>query len=193
MRPSSRLLAVLLVVAATALVACTAPAPQRPAAPAGPLTVYSGRAEPLVGPILERFTRATGIEVRARYGDSSELAAALLEEGSNTPADLFFSQDAGALGAVAARGRLDPLPAETLQRVDPKFRARDGSWVGTSGRARVIVYNTSTLSANDLPDTVAGLTESRWRGKIGWAPTDASLQASITAIRLLDGDDAARR
>ena len=56
-----------------------------------------------------------------------------------------------------------------------------------------MVYNTSALTTDDLPDTLAGLTESRWRGKIGWAPTNASLQASVTAMRLLEGDDAARR
>ena len=191
------LLSLLAVLAAVALAACTsvAPggAPASSGAPAGPLTVYSGRTESLVGPIFERFARDTGIDVRPRYGDSAELAGALLEEGANTPADLFFSQDAGALGAVAAQGRLQPLPAETLQRVDPKFRARDGSWVGVSARARVMVYNTNALSPNDLPDTLAGLPESRWRGKIGWAPTNASLQASVTALRLLEGDAAARR
>ena len=197
MRLSRSLLGMLTVVAVLALAGCTTVVQDRPAspggAPAGPVTVYSGRAEPLVGPIFERFTRETGIEVRPRYGDSAELAGALLEEGANTPADVFFSQDAGALGAVAGQGRFQALPAETLQRVDPKFRARDGSWVGVSGRARVMVYNTNALDARDLPDALEGLAESRWRGKIGWAPTNASLQASITALRLLEGDAAARR
>jgi iron(III) transport system substrate-binding protein len=163
------------------------------AAQAGAITLYSGRSEPLVGPLIERFRRDTGIEVRARYGDSAELAAALLEEGANSPADVFFSQDAGALGAVASKAMLAALPTATLQQVDSKFRARDGSWVGVSGRARVIAYNTTMLSPIDLPDSVAGLTDPRWQGQIGWAPTNASLQASVTAMRLLDGEEAARQ
>jgi iron(III) transport system substrate-binding protein len=162
-------------------------------AQSGTLTVYSGRSEALVGPLLERFGRETGIEVRARYGDSAELAATILEEGANSPAEVFFSQDAGALGALANQGMLATLPPETLQRVAPKFQARDGTWVGVSGRARVIVYNTDTLSPEELPDSVAGLADPRWQGRIGWAPTNASLQASVTAMRLLEGEEAARQ
>jgi iron(III) transport system substrate-binding protein len=167
--------------------------PPPAAAQAGTITLYSGRSEPLVGPLIQRFQSETGIEVRARYGDSAQLAAALLEEGTNSPADVFFSQDAGALGAVAGKGMLTALPSATLERVDPKFRARDGSWVGVSGRARVIAYNTDLLSPSDLPDSVAGLTDPRWQGQIGWAPTNASLQASVTAIRVTEGEDAARQ
>jgi len=159
----------------------------------GPITVYSGRGEALVGQLYQQFTRDTGIEVRARYGDSAQLAAALLEEGRNSPADVFFSHDAGALGAVAAQGMLATLPNQSLGQVPSKFRAWDGSWVGVSGRARVIVYNTNMLSASDLPDTVWGLTDPRWQGKIGWVPTNASLQAAVTAMRVLEGEAAARQ
>lgn len=198
MRLSRRAFGILTFGAALALGGCASPptlggSPTgQPAATAGaPLTLYSGRAEPLVGPLLERFSRETGIEVRTRYGDSAELAAAMLEEGANSPADAFFSQDAGALGAVAGRGMLTQLPSDILRRVDQRFQARDGAWVGVSGRARVIVHNTS-LSPEDLPDGIGGLTDPKWQGRIGWAPTNASLQASITALRLLEGEEAAR-
>lgn len=157
------------------------------------LTVYSGRGEALVSRLYEQFQRDTGVEVRARYGDSAQLAAAMLEEGRNSPADVFFSQDAGALGAVAAQGMLATLPAQSLGQVPAKFRAWDGSWVGVSGRARVIVYNTNMLSTADLPETVWGLTDPRWQGQIGWAPTNASLQAAVTAMRVLEGEAAAQQ
>ncbi|MBA2448637.1 MAG: iron ABC transporter substrate-binding protein [Chloroflexi bacterium] len=190
---STRRLTSLIVLAAVTVMALSSLAMPAGRAQPSTLTLYSGRTEALIGPLLERFTRDTGIEVRARYGDSAELAATILEEGTNSPADVLFSQDAGALGALASRGLLATLPAETLQRVDTKFQARDGFWVGVSGRARVIVYNTDLLSPADLPDAVAGLADPRWQGAIGWAPTNASLQASVTAMRLLEGEEAARQ
>jgi iron(III) transport system substrate-binding protein len=156
-----------------------------------PLTVYSGREEELVAPLLEQFTEETGIEVEVRYGDSAELAATIAEEGENSPADVFFAQDPGSLGSVDAQ--LAELPAETLERVAARFRDADGRWVGTSGRSRVIAYNTDELSEDDVPDSVFDLTDPSWKGRIGIAPTNASFQAFVTAMRLSKGDEATRQ
>ena len=156
------------------------------------LVVYSGRNEELVGPLYEQFTDATGIEVSVRYGDSAALAGQLLEEGDRTPADVFVSQDAGALGALAKGGCLAELPDEVLDRVPEEYRADDGNWVGLTGRARVIVYNPELVSAEELPDSIEDVNDERWRGQVGIAPGNASLQAFVTAMRVLDGEDAAR-
>ncbi|MEX0673256.1 MAG: extracellular solute-binding protein, partial [Gaiellaceae bacterium] len=131
------------------------------------LTVYSGREEEIVEPLLDRFEEATGIEIEVRYGDSAELAATIAEEGENSPADVFFAQDPGSLGAVEQEGLLAELPQELLDRVEPRFRDPDGHWVGTSGRVRVVAYNTDLLDESDLPDSILGFTDPRWRGKIG--------------------------
>jgi iron(III) transport system substrate-binding protein len=163
-----------------------------PAGEGGDLTIYSGRSEGLVGPLLERFGEETGIETEVRYAGTAELAATLIEEGDATPAGAFFAQDAGALGLLAQEGRFQPLPDELLERVDPRFRSDDGLWVGVSGRARVLVYNTDELSEADLPSSVLDLTDEAWSGRVGWAPENASFQAFVTALRLLEGDDAAR-
>lgn len=156
------------------------------------LTIYSGRDERFVKPILESFSARTGIRLDVRYGDSAALAATLIEEGSNSPADLFFAQDAGALGAVAGKRLLSVLPRTTLQRVAPRFRAPSKRWIGISGRARVVAYNTDTLRESDLPPTIWGYTSPRWRGKIGVPPTNASFQAFVSAMRLRVGDDRTR-
>ncbi|MFG3436936.1 iron ABC transporter substrate-binding protein [Nonomuraea sp. NPDC047897] len=156
-----------------------------------PLVVYSGRDETLIAPLLRNLERSTGGEVEVRYGDSAELAAQLLEEGDSTRADLFLSQDAGALGALAQQGRLEPLPQESLDRVARPYRAEDGTWVGLSGRARVIAYNPDLTTK--APDSVRDLTGPQWRGKVGYAPTNASFQAFVTGMRVLDGDEATRR
>jgi iron(III) transport system substrate-binding protein len=165
-----------------------------PSTPAdgGPVTVYSGRSEELVGPLLEEFTAATGIEVEARFGDTAEMANLILTEGENSPADVFFAQDAGALGAVAEEGLLAPLPEKLIGAVDERFASPSGEWVGVSGRARVVAYNTEALSEADLPDSIFGFTEPEWSGRIGWAPTNGSFQSFVTALRELEGEDRAR-
>ena len=160
---------------------------------AGPVVVYSGRTEALVGPILEEFKKATGVDVRVRYGDTAELAATLLEEGSRSPADVFFAQDAGALGAVAAAGLLEELPQPLLNRVEPRFRSPAGAWVGVSGRARVVAYSTERVRPDQLPESILGFTDPRWKGRIGWPPTNGSFQAFVTALRRTLGEDGARR
>jgi len=151
----------------------------------GPLTVYSGRSESLVGPVLESFTEATGIEVVTKYADTAELVAILLEEGGRSPADVFFAQDAGALGAVADSALLARLPDELLARVSPGFSDPGGEWVGVSGRARTAAY--TTTEDLDIPDSILGFTDPAWSGRIGWAPANGSFQAFVTALRVANG------
>jgi iron(III) transport system substrate-binding protein len=158
----------------------------------GTLTIYSGRSESLVGPLVDRFRSESGLDVQVKYAGTTELTATILEEGDASPADVFFAQDGGALGALAAEGRLAPLPDSTLDLVDSRFRSPDGVWVGVSGRARVVVYDTRVLSEDDLPTTILDYTDPSWKGKIGWAPTNASFQAFVTAFRVLEGDEAAK-
>ena len=156
----------------------------------GPLTVYSGREEELVAPLFEKFTDATGVDVEVRYGDSAELAATIAEEGDNSPADVFFAQDPGSLGAVDPQ--LEELPQATLDRVAARFRDAEGRWVGTSGRTRVLAYNTDRVQESDLPASVLELTRPEWKGRVGVAPTNASFQAFVTAMRLSLGDERTR-
>lgn len=151
------------------------------------LVVYSGRAENLIKPLLEKF-EATGVDVEVRYGGSAELAAQILEEGGNRKADVFLSQDAGALGALTKEGVLEPLPQAELAKVDTRYRADDGTWVGVSGRARALVYNPDQLAEKDLPTSVFELTDPKWQGRIAYAPTNASFQAFVTAMRVTQGE-----
>jgi iron(III) transport system substrate-binding protein len=153
------------------------------------LTIYSGRNEELVEPVIERFEEQSGIDVEVRYADSAQLAAQLLEEGDRSPADVFFSQDAGAMGAVGEAGLATALPDELLERVPQEFRADDGSWVGVTGRARVLVYDPREVSPDEVPDSVFDLTDERWAGQVGIAPANASFQASVTAMRVLEGEE----
>jgi iron(III) transport system substrate-binding protein len=156
------------------------------------LTVYSGREEEIVAPLFEQFETASGIDVEVRYGDSAELVATLAEEGDSSPADVFFAQDAGSLGGAAEAGLLATLPDTALERVDPAYRDSNGRWVGTSGRVRVVAYNTDAVSESELPTSILGFTDPAWSGRIGLPPTNGSFQAFVSAMRLSLGDDATR-
>lgn len=159
----------------------------------GRLVIYSGRSESLVQPVIDQFVAATGIDVQVRYGDTAELAATILEEGANSPADVFYAQDPGALGAIQEAGFLGRLPAETVAQVPARFASPDGDWVGISGRARVVVYNTETIDPAELPEDIAGFTDPEWRGRIGWAPTNGSFQAMVTGMRAVWGEEQTRQ
>ena len=133
--------------------------------------MYSGRSQSLVHPLLEAFGESTGVDIRVKYAGSASTAATLLEEGDNTPADVVFLQDPGSLGSLAAEGMLANLAQETLDKVDPRLRDPNGRWVGTSGRARTIIYNTDAINPEtDMPSSILEFTGEEWKGRVGWAP-----------------------
>src|SRR5699024_2462240 len=135
--------------------------------------------------VIEMFEEETGIQVEVRYGDTAEMAAQILEEGDNSPADVFYGQDAGALGALSSAGVLAPLDQEVLDLVPEAMRSTKGEWVGTSARARVVVYNTDAVTEDELPSSILDYTDPEWEGRIGWAPTNGSFQAFVTAMRVM--------
>lgn len=192
-RATRRLLAALMTAGVLATAACGSGESASEDAESGDLVVYSGRNENLIGPLLKNFEKSTGIEVTARYGGSAELAAQLLEEGSRTPAAVFLSQDAGALGALQDENLLAPIDQAVLSQVPAKYRSTEGRWVGVSGRSRVLVYNPETTPEAELPKSVFDLTDPKYRGKVGFAPTNASFQSFVTAVRVVEGEDKARQ
>lgn len=158
---------------------------------AGQLVIYCGRGEELVRPLMDQFQNESGIAVQVRYGGTAELAATILEEGSHSPADVFFAQDAGALGALNRHGRLAELPEDVRALVPARYQSPDGTWIGISGRARVVVYNPEKTSEAELPVELFGFCTPEWKGRIGWAPENGSFQSFVTALRIREGDERA--
>lgn len=157
----------------------------------GTLTVYSGRSEKLIAPALAAFEEHAGVDLQIKYGDTAELAAALLAEGARSPADVFLAQDASSLAFLASKGVFAELDDALLERVPAGFRGEDGTWVGLSGRARVLAYHTK-LAPEELPEDIDALTEPRWKGKVGWAPENASFQSFVAAMIQLRGAEATK-
>lgn len=163
-----------------------------PADEIGTVTVYSGRGEDLVGPLMELFEEETGIDTEVRYGDSAEMLLLIQEEGGNSPADVYYSQGAGFLGELSSTGAFVTLPGELTAQVPPALTSPNSDWVGLSGRARTVLYNTDELTEDDLPDSILEFTDPVWQGRLGYAPTNASFQDFVTALRFLEGEDATR-
>ena len=158
--------------------------------PPGSLIIYAARNENLIGPLIDQFSELTGIDVQVKYGGTSQLAATLSEEGANSPADVFYTRDPGGLGAVSKL--LAALPQDILDTVPEWARSPESRWVGTSARARVVAYNTDKISEEDLPDSIEGFTDPKWKGRIGWSPTSGPTQTMVTAMRVIWGEKKTR-
>lgn len=170
------------------LAACTSDSDESDA-----LVLYSGRSESLVAPLIEQISDSTGVDIEVRYASTPEMAAQIAEEGEASPADVFFSQDAGALGALDNAGLLQQLDESVTEVVPAEYRAADGTWVATSLRARVLIYDSATLDEAEVPDTIDAVLAPEWKGRVGYAPTNASFQSFVTALRVDRGDEAAEQ
>lgn len=156
------------------------------------ITLYSGRIPAAIGGAVDRYEAAADRDVQVRYADTADLAATLVEEGDASPADAFFAQEPGAIGAVADAGLLAPLPADVLRMVPARYRDPEGRWVGVTGRARVLAFNRDAVERSELPRSPFGLTAPEWRGRVGWAPASDSMQEYVTALRSRYGDERTR-
>ena len=165
------------------------PLPTASAPAAGRLTIYSGRAERLIKPVLDDFTAKTGIQLEILSSGTTELLNRLKAEGDRTPADVFITNDAGSLEQARSAGLLRPLNMREVERaIPPQFRAPDNAWVGLSGRFWIIVYN-KTLVKPEALKSLLDLAEPRWKDKIA-IPNSGSeyLQAGVSVIRATHGD-----
>ena len=152
------------------------------------LTVYCGRNEEMLKPLMEKFQKDKGVTLKVQYAKSAQLAATLMEEGDASPADIFFAQDVSTLGFLQKEGKLVKLSDDLLNKVPETYRSKDGKWVGISGRARVFTYNTK-LKPEELPKDVDALLDARWKGKLGWAPENASFQSFVAAMIAERGEE----
>lgn len=180
------ILAVAATLAALALSACGS-------AGGDAITLYNGQHEQTTAALVAAFEKQTGIKVDVRTGDESELGDQILQEGSSSPADVFYTENTPVLEALRERGLLAPVAPATLAAVPSRYDSAQGDWVGVSARVSALVYNTSEISASLLPSSILELAEPKWKGKLGFAPSETDFQPLITAIVRTDGTAAAER
>ncbi|MCU9846182.1 heme ABC transporter substrate-binding protein FbpA, partial [Neisseria gonorrhoeae] len=157
------------------------------------ITVYNGQHKEAAQAVADAFTRATGIKVKLNSAKGDQLAGQIKEEGSRSPADVFYSEQIPALATLSAANLLEPLPASTINETRGKGVpvAAKKDWVALSGRSRVVVYDTRKLSEKDLEKSVLNYATPKWKNRIGYVPTSGAFLEQIVAIVKLKGEAAA--
>lgn len=154
------------------------------------LVIYSGRKEPLIKPVIDSFEKDTGIKVTIRSGGASELANAIIEEQKSPGADVFIANDAGTLEMLRLKDLLQPNTSDALKNIPEDLKAKDGSWIGVSARARVIMYNTALVKDHEIPQSIKELTNPKWKKQVAIAASsNESVIGHVTAMRLVMGED----
>ena len=158
------------------------------------LVVYSGRAERLIKPVLDAFQTKSGVHIDLLSSGSTELVNRLQAEGRRTSADVFITNEVGALERARELKLLFPIEAALIDgKIPAEFKASDNSWIGLSGRIWLIVYNTSLIKPADI-QSILDLADPRWKGKIA-IPNAGSeyLQAGVSVIQATYGDQRTRQ
>jgi iron(III) transport system substrate-binding protein len=179
----------LLILAATLLAACGSSSSHKTAA----ITLYSGQHEQTTARLVKAFERQTQIKVNVRSDDEDALGNQIVQESGNSPADVFYTENTPVLEDMREKGLLAPVSPSTLAAVPSQYNSAQGDWVGVSARASALVYNTSKIVPSQLPTSILALAEPRWKGKLGFAPSETDFQPLVTAITKLDGGGAAEK
>jgi len=155
------------------------------------LTLYSAQHEQVVGMLTTMFTKETGIKVQVHTGEGPDIASQILQEGADSPADIFFTENSPELILLDEKGLLAPVDSATLAKVPAKYNAADGDWLGILARENVLDFNPSKINESQLPASLMDLAKPEWAGKIGIAPSDADFLPLVSAVISAEGKPAA--
>ncbi len=157
------------------------------------ITLYNGQHEQTTSRLVSAFEKRTGVKVNVRTGDEAELGNQIIQEGSSSPADVFYTENTPVLEHLRGEGLLARLAPTTLAAIPARYNSTQGDWVGVSGRIAVLVYNTSQVSPASLPSSILALAQPRFKGKLGFAPSETDFQPLVTSITKFYGAAAAEK
>ena len=146
------------------------------------LTLYSAQHPQVDAMLMAEFTKETGIKVQVREGEGPDIAAQILQEGADSPADVFLTENSPELNLLDEKGLLAPVDPATLKQVPAQYSAADGHWLGVVARENVLAYNPSLIQASALPASLLDLAKPEWKGKLGFAPSDADFLPLVSAV-----------
>ena len=152
------------------------------------ITLYNAQHEQTTDALTTAFTQQAGIKVKVRSDGEDVLTAQLEQEGSKSPADVFYTENSPWLAQLDQRHLLAPIDASTLQQVPSADNASTGDWIGVSARVSVLVYNTDKLTASQLPTSVLELADPKWKGKLELAPAETDFWPVVSSVAKTYGD-----
>ena len=155
------------------------------------ITLYNGQHEQTTDSLVAGFEKATGVKVNVRNDDEDTLADEIVTEGSNSPADVVYTENSPALVYLQSKGLLAPVDPSTLAQTPSRFNSPQGDWLGVSARVSVLIYNPSLISASQLPTSVMQLAEPRYKGKLALAAGETDFQPIVTSVARTYGQAAA--
>ena len=154
------------------------------------ITVYNAQHQELTQAWVDAFTKATGIKVNLRNGDDSEMAQQIIQEGKNSPADVFLTENSPSMTAVENAGLFGDPGDEAKANVPSAYRPSSDKWVGIAARSTVLVYNKDKVKESDLPKSLMDLSQPQWKGRWAASPSGADFQAIVSAMLELKGEGA---
>jgi iron(III) transport system substrate-binding protein len=155
---------------------------------AASIVVYNAQHEQVMSLLAKDFEQQSGIGVKIRNGEGPALAAQLVAEGANTPADVYFTENSPELMLLQEKGLLTKVDASTLSVIPARFNSPAGDWVGVTARESVLAYNTGKIQPTQLPPSLIDLAKPEWKGKIGIAPSDADFLPLVSAVLAQQGE-----
>ena len=156
------------------------------------LVVYNAQHEELLDEIVPLFEKETGLDVELRSGKDLEMANQIVEEGKDSPADVFLTENSPAMSIVDNAGLFTEVPDGVLDNIPAEYVPSDRKWTGFLARSTVAMYNTDKLTDADMPDSILDFAKPEWQGRIGFSPTGADFQAIVSAVLELEGEDVTR-
>jgi iron(III) transport system substrate-binding protein len=152
------------------------------------LVLYNAQHEQTTNELVAAFTKQTGIKVVVDNDDEDVLTAKIEQEGTRSPADVFFTENSNWLQQLADRGMLSKVASTTLANVPAADSAKDDDWVAVSARVSVLVYNSKDLTAAEMPTSVLQLADPKWKGKIEIAPAETDFWPIVSSVDHTYGD-----
>jgi iron(III) transport system substrate-binding protein len=155
------------------------------------ITLYNAQHEQTTNALIAAFTKQTGIKVRVKDDDEDVLTAQIEQEGSHSPADVFYTENSNWLQQLDGFGLLAPVNAKALASVPKQDSATNGDWLGVSARISALIYDPAKISASELPTSVLQLADPKYKGDLELAPAETDFWPIVSSIAKSKGDAAA--